>query len=182
MPIASLLPIAASAKSSVLELNNAYAEELSYLDGPELSWIIAHAFHARRIGDLDGFLIAFDERAEYSSTNFLWFRAHYPRFVYIDRVVVNPTARRKSLARSLYLDLFAAAVRAKHTVVGCEVNIIPPNPVSDAFHASMGFVEVDRATANVRLVRYLVHDLHNYDIDAGRLQEHFAKRNCSNEG
>ena len=26
----------------------------------------------------------------------------------------------------------------------CEVNVAPPNPVSHAFHAAMGFVEVGR--------------------------------------
>lgn len=155
----SVLPISALDEGKVLELNNCYAEELSYLDRSQLRWLLDHAFHARRVGDLDGFLIGFDERAGYSSQNFRWFRARYHSFVYIDRVVVNPNVRRQSVARSLYADLFAAALSVGRTIVGCEVNVVPPNPVSDDFHASMGFVEVDRGTANARLVRYLVRDL-----------------------
>jgi uncharacterized protein len=40
--------------------------------------------------------------------------------------------------------------------VGCEINLLPPNPASDAFHARMGFVEVGAAQlANGKTVRYL---------------------------
>ncbi|WP_375411821.1 GNAT family N-acetyltransferase [uncultured Bradyrhizobium sp.] len=146
-------------EKAVLELNNAYAEELSYLDYGQLRWLVEHAFHARRVGDLDGFLLAFDESAEYRSPNYLWFRQRYPRFVYVDRVVITPGARRRGLARSLYMDLFCKARRAGREIVGCEVNVAPPNPTSDAFHVSLGFSERGRAVANQKLVRYLVRPL-----------------------
>ncbi len=42
--------------------------------------------------------------------------------------------------------------------MGCEVNLEPPNPVSDAFHEALGFTEVGRAAIHdgKKLVRYLV--------------------------
>jgi len=95
---------------------------------------------------LDAFLIALNEEARYDSPNYLWFRARYPRFVYVDRVVVAPHARGRGLARLLYADLFDFASRAGHELIVCEVNINPPNPGSDALHATLGFSEVGQAT------------------------------------
>jgi uncharacterized protein len=111
---------------------------------------------------LDAFLLAFDQDAPYDSPNFLWFRARYPRFVYIDRIAVTPSARGRGLARLLYCDLFDAARRRGHTHIACEVNVDPPNPTSDAFHAALGFVEVGCASIHdgSKTVRYLERTLH----------------------
>jgi uncharacterized protein len=111
---------------------------------------------SRRIG-IDAFLLAFDQNAQYQSPNFLWFCERYPRFVYVDRIVVAPEARGRGYARQLYDDLFAHAIRAGHERVVCEVNLSPPNPVSLTFHEALGFIEVGRASVydGSRSVRYL---------------------------
>jgi uncharacterized protein len=116
-----------------------------------------HAFLARRIGDLDAFLLAFDQDAPYDSPNFLWFRARHARFIYVDRIVVAAAARGRGYARLLYRGLFDAASQAGHDRVVCEVNARPPNPESDAFHAALGFAEVGSASIhnNSKTVRYL---------------------------
>jgi hypothetical protein len=146
---------------ALLALNNAHARELSWLEPERLRRLVAEAFLARRIGDLDAFLLAFDQDAEYDSPNFLWFRARYPRFVYVDRVVVAASARGRGCARKLYHDLFEQAVRAGHERVVCEVNSDPPNPGSDAFHAALGFIGVGSASIHggAKTVRYLSHQL-----------------------
>ena len=142
---------------ALLALNNAHAQELSWLEAKRLEYLIGEAFLARRIGRLDAFLLAFDQDARYDSPNFLWFRQRYPRFVYVDRIVVASSARGRGHARALYDDLFELAVAAGHTRVVCEVNTQPPNPGSDAFHAALGFVEVGTASVydGSRTVRYL---------------------------
>jgi uncharacterized protein len=147
--------------SALLALNNTHAQELSWLEPERLEYLVREAFLARRIGNLDAFLLAFDQDARYDSPNFIWFRAHYPRFVYVDRIVVAPSARGRGCARRLYNDLFEHAVRAGHDRVVCEVNTIPPNAVSDAFHAALGFVEVGTASVydGSRTVRYLSQTL-----------------------
>ena len=147
--------------SALLALNNAHAQELSWLEPERLEYLIGEAFLARRIGNSDAFLLAFDQDARYDSPNFIWFRARYPRFVYVDRVVVAPSARGRGCARRLYADLFEHAVRAGHDRVVCEVNTIPPNAASDAFHAALGFVEVGTASVHGggRTVRYLSQTL-----------------------
>ena len=67
----------------------------------------------------------------------------------------------RGLARVLYEDLFTAAAAAGHGVVTCEVNLVPANPGSDAFHARLGFAEVGRGelAAGAKLVRYLARPL-----------------------
>jgi uncharacterized protein len=129
-------------ESALLALNNAHAVELSWLETGRLRKMIGEAFCARRIGAVSAFLLAFDQEADYDNPNFLWFRARYRRFVYIDRIVTAAGARGKGLARRLYLDLFDAARAAGHDQMVCEVNADPPNPASDAFHAALGFVAV----------------------------------------
>jgi predicted GNAT superfamily acetyltransferase len=147
--------------SALLALNNAHAQELSWLEPERLEYLVREAFLARRIGDLDAFLLAFDQDARYDSPNFIWFRARCPRFVYVDRIVVAPSARGSGCARRLYSDLFEHAVRAGHDRIVCEVNKMPPNPASDAFHAALGFVEVGTASVHggSRTVRYLSQTL-----------------------
>jgi predicted GNAT superfamily acetyltransferase len=113
------------------------------------------------IGSADAFLLAFDQSASYDSSNYMWFRQRYNRFVYVDRVVVSPSVRGRGYARLLYTDLFEQARRAAHHVVVCEVNSDPPNPASDAFHAAFEFEEVGRATTHEgsKTVRYLARAL-----------------------
>jgi uncharacterized protein len=142
---------------AMLALNNSHARELSWLEPERLQYLAEHAFLARRIGDLDAFLLAFDQDAPYDSPNFLWFRARHARFIYVDRIVVAASARGRGYARLLYRGLFDAASQAGHDLVVCEVNARPPNPESDAFHAALGFAEVGSASIhnNSKTVRYL---------------------------
>ena len=142
---------------ALLALNNAHAQELSWLEPERLARLVQQAFLASRIGSIDAFLLAFDQDADYDSPNFLWFRSHYARFVYVDRVAVAPAARGRGYARALYEELFARAVHAGHDRVVCEVNSMPPNPESDAFHAALAFSEVGTGIvhAGSKKVRYL---------------------------
>ena len=141
----------------LLALNNSHAQELSWLEPVRLEHLVREAFYARHIGDLDAFLIAFDQDAKYDSPNFLLFRERYRRFVYVDRIVTAAQARGRGLAQRLYFDLFEQAARAGHERVVCEINLSPPNPGSDAFHAALGFAEVGSATihSGTKTVRYL---------------------------
>jgi uncharacterized protein len=146
---------------SLLALNNAHAQQLSLLDAERLEYLVASAFLARRIGEVEAFVLALDQDADYTSPNFQWFRARYGRFVYVDRIVVASSARRRGYARRLYRDVFEQALRSGHRHVFCEVNSSPPNPASDAFHAALGFVEVGSASVydDTRTVRYLSYPL-----------------------
>lgn len=153
--IVSIEPIRPEDEPVVLALNNAHQAETSYLDAAKLHRLVGAAFLAARIGQLEAFLLAFDQAADYDSPNFVWFRQRYRRFVYVDRIVTAAEARGRGHARRMYLALFVAARAAGHERVVCEVNSDPPNPASDAFHASMGFKEVGAAAlGNGKSVRY----------------------------
>jgi predicted GNAT superfamily acetyltransferase len=148
-------------QAALLALNNAHAAELSELDSQELGRLLSIAMAARVIGDAEAFLLTFDQDADYHSPNFLWFRRRYERFAYVDRIVVSPAARRGGHARRLYEDFFAIARDAGHERVCCEVNSDPPNPISDAFHARLGFMACGEARLADRgkSVRYLIRAL-----------------------
>ncbi len=70
--------------AALLALNNAHAVELSWLERDRLAHLVGEAFLARRIGEGEAFLLAFDQDADYDSPNFLWFKARYRRFVCVD--------------------------------------------------------------------------------------------------
>lgn len=147
-------------QDSVLALNQQYVTELSALDRDRLDRLVAGSFYAAEIAGGDAFLLAFDQDAGYDSPNFRWFQARHSRFVYIDRVAVAASQRGRGLASILYLDLFDVALGAGHSLIACEVNVDPPNPASDAFHASHGFEEVGRQRlGSGKTVRYLIKRL-----------------------
>ena len=149
-------------EGAVLALNAASEVETSPLDAAGLRQLCAQAFHVGLIErGRAAFLIAFDQDAGYCSPNFLWFKARYPRFVYVDRIVVSAAVRGQSLATRLYRELFSLAQVAGHTLVTCEVNVQPPNPASWAFHAAQGFAEVGRGASadTAKVVSYLVRPL-----------------------
>ena len=180
-----------AATESLLTLNNDHSIELSPLTLAELGVLIRESFFSATINDCDALLISFDQSSRYQHVNFLWFRAFFEKaleqntslstsgapgalpargrfaspgnanFVYVDRVVTSPAARGKGYARALYAELFQLAKSAGHTRIACEVNLDPPNPASDAFHASLNFREVGRAAIHnhSKTVRYLLCNL-----------------------
>ncbi len=145
-----------------LALNRECESQLWPLTEDELRGLLDIAYVAKITDDGQAMLIAFDESAPYDSPNHRWFKARYPRFVYVDRVAVSEKARGRGLARELYEELMTKARADGHTVLCAEVYSDPPNPQSDAFHEAMGFTEVGRAQLPERAgktVRYLARTL-----------------------
>jgi uncharacterized protein len=145
-------------RAALLTINNLSATETSPLDAAKFACMIEAARVATVAGGGAAFLLAFDQTADYDSPNYLWFRERFERFLYIDRVIVDAAHRRFGFGRALYDDLFRRAGELAHRRIACEVNMLPPNPVSDAFHARLGFAEIGRATLSdgAKAVRYLV--------------------------
>ena len=149
-------PITSDLIPALYQLNQDHAVELSSLTRVEYEAIIEAATYARAVGE-GGFILAFDQCADYESPNYRWFRDRYARFLYVDRIVISPQRRGEGLARKIYADLFAFANEAGADFVCAEVNSEPPNPSSDAFHAAMGFETVGEARLEDRgkTVRYI---------------------------
>lgn len=142
--------------SALLALNNRFAALASPLDAEGLRALAAMAFAVLAAPDRSAFLIALDPDAPYRNPNFAWFAARHPRFVYVDRIMVDTAAQGSGIAAQLYEELFARAREAGHFLVTCEVNASPRNLRSERFHARMGFVEAGEAVlSSGKLVRYL---------------------------
>jgi len=139
---------------AVLALNNAHAAEVNALTAEALAALVAVAAHARVVEGGHGFLIALSERTPVQGPNHAWFIARHPAFLYIDRVVIAPGSRGLGHARRLYDDL--ARVAAGRSLC-CEVNLVPPNPGSLAFHDRLGFAACGEGDdpRNGKRVRYL---------------------------
>ncbi len=67
MPDPELQPVTPAELSSgeplaktMLALNNDHAAQLSWLEPARLQYLVQHAFLARRIGNLDAFMLALD--------------------------------------------------------------------------------------------------------------------------
>jgi len=152
------LHIELAARDELLRLNNWSARETSMLTRQRFDSMISAAFVATYIEPRAAFLLAFAESDDYDGGHFQWFRKRFDAFLYIDRVIVAEHCRRQGLGRLLYVDVFKRAEQRGHNSVVCEVNLQPPNPVSDKFHAGLGFEEVGRATIEdgAKTVRYLL--------------------------
>jgi predicted GNAT superfamily acetyltransferase len=150
----SIRDLAPADLAAVLALNNAHGAEVNELTAARLAELIAVAARARVVEGGSAFLIAFSEATPALGPNHAWFLTRWPRFLYVDRVVVDAPARGRGLARALYDDL---ASIADGRPLCCEVNIDPPNPASLAFHARLGFVACGEAIdpRNGKRVRYL---------------------------
>ncbi|HEX8027700.1 MAG TPA: GNAT family N-acetyltransferase, partial [Vicinamibacterales bacterium] len=135
-----------SERDGLLHLNNASARETSLLTAQRFAQLIDTASIALFVPPSAALLLAFSHGDDYDGTHFGWFRHQMDRFIYVDRIVVAAAWRRHGLARMLYREVFQQAARRDLTRVVCEVNVEPPNPTSDAFHSSLGFEEVGRAT------------------------------------
>ena len=129
----------------IVALNDAEVTATSAMDLARLARLDALASY-HRIVELEGrvaaFLLAMDDGAAYDNDNFRWFAARYPRFVYVDRIVVDAGHAGLGFGSRLYRDLFEHARRAGIGTIVCEYNLEPPNPASAAFHARFGFNEV----------------------------------------
>jgi hypothetical protein len=158
-PALPLFDLRTFAASEVLPLNNAHQAETSLLDPASYERLIGAAGFAMAAGGdhaPDAFLIAFNEASDHDNANLAWFRARHERFFYVDRIIVSPAARGRGLARCLYAALVEQARAQDRPVIGCEINVIPPNPASDALHEALGFTEIARREPEPgKVIRYM---------------------------
>ena len=152
---AVLRPIESSDLTAVLALNNEWVPEVSELDAARLELILAEASMAEVAIDADddtllGLVIVMAPGADYDSPNYRYFSQTFQggtaEFRYVDRIIVATAAHRRGIGRLLYDAVFDHARDHDAPTVTCEVNVDPPNPVSLAFHSSLGFDEVGRQT------------------------------------
>ena len=130
----------------VLDLNETNVEVLSPMDREKLEFFVrvAESFDVVHVeGKPVGFIIVLREGiTEYKSENYIWFSNNYPKFLYIDRIVIDECARGMGMGRDLYEHVFDHAQETGIDVVTAEIDTIPYNESSLKFHQEMGFREV----------------------------------------
>jgi predicted GNAT superfamily acetyltransferase len=132
---------------AILGLNAQSVHFLSPLDAARLQHLHEQAAYHRLVeidGTVAAFLLALREGADYDSPNYLWFAERYPRFLYVDRIVVAAAQQGQRLGARLYDDIVGFAAAQGFAQLTCEFDLEPPNPASARFHARYGFREVGR--------------------------------------
>ena len=108
--------------AEILALNEASVQFLSPLSLERITTLLAHAAYHRVVATSDGvqaFLLALREGADYDSMNYRWFSARLTAFLYIDRVVVSPSAQGRGYGKRLYEDLIAYAEQDAISPITC---------------------------------------------------------------
>ena len=89
----------------ILELNEAAIPAVNLLNELEIRTLFSEAeyFHSLCINQkVIGFLIALGPGAIYNSPNYRWFELRYDRFLYIDRIVIDPIHHGLGYGRMFY--------------------------------------------------------------------------------
>lgn len=142
-----ITPYAPHDAEAVLAINSANVPEVGPMDRYKLDSLAAEAawFPVVRDGEeVLGFAILLSEGATYASPNYKWFSGRHERFSYVDRIALGESARRRGFGGAVYREAIERARASGREVLCAEVNTLPPNPASLAFHERFGFKEVGR--------------------------------------
>ena len=101
-----------------------------------------------------GFIFLYDEKTEYDSLNYLYFKSRYQKFLYVDRIIIAGEHQKKGYGQQLY-----DFVIDTHNpdIFCCEVNITPPNRKSLSFHHKYGFKEIGQQNVYNKVVSLLTY-------------------------
>jgi len=130
----------------IVKINELEVQQTSAMDMARLHLLASMSSYLRVAtveGQVAAFLLALRDGAAYKNDNYGWFSARFPRFLYVDRIVVNREFTGLGIGSMLYNDLFAYARLNGIKTITCEYNIRPPNPASRVFHDKFGFKELD---------------------------------------
>lgn len=155
--MSALRPITDADVAAVLDWNQTHVELLAPLDRARLEQLLSWSDTGSIIthdGADAGFVLTFAAGTAYDSTNYRWFSERHHEFLYLDRIVIDPSVRRAGVASRVYDEVEARAAELG-PVLCLEVNVDPPNEASLAFHRARGFVEVGREQSGDHLVSLL---------------------------
>ena len=146
----------------ILKLNAEFVHWLSPLDEVGLLYLLDKASYARQIDNGAGGLIGYAHDTDYPDhKNLRWLNARLKNFFYIDRIIIDAAVQGQGYGQRLYIDLETYARERGYDWVACEVNIVPDNPGSHAFHLKYGFEPLgDEAYPEIdKALRYYVKPL-----------------------
>ena len=149
----TFLPASPSDFERILALNLSFEHYLSPLSAARLALLHSQACAHLKVAieaETQGFIMLHKAGSTYDSVNYQWFARHFAAshtpFWYIDRVVIAQAAQGMGVAQALYTHVFEQAAADGAEYICCEYDLDPPNPRSERFHASIGFVELAQQT------------------------------------
>jgi predicted GNAT superfamily acetyltransferase len=151
--VPDLRPLRQTDVADVLALNEANVTELAPLDEARLHELAAMTdrFDVLDVdGAFGGFVVTFASGASYDSENYRFFSGRHRTFYYLDRIVLHEQFRRRGFGTYVYEEI--EKVAAPYGRLALEVNLVPRNEASLAFHAKRGYVEVGRLGDDQHLV------------------------------
>ena len=155
-----LRPLRDTDAADVLTLNERNVAKLAPMDEARLHELtrIADRFDVLDVeGAFAGFVITFASGTAYDSENYRWFSSRHQRFYYLDRIVLHEDYRRRGLGGFVYDEV--ERVAAPYGRLALEVNLVPRNEPSLAFHAGRGYREVGRLGDEEHLVSMMEKSL-----------------------
>jgi uncharacterized protein len=142
----SIRPLKSPDAAQVLSLNASARPNVAPLDGIELARLqaLSHEHVVAVEGEeVRGYALVFAYDHAYDGEEFLALKLLIAQpFLYIDQVVVLRSAQRTGIGRHLYRVIERSALLVRANSLCCEVNAMPPNPGSLAFHKRLGFSAV----------------------------------------
>jgi uncharacterized protein len=155
--VPSLRPATDADVAAILALNARNVVKLAPMDAARLDELRGLADRVDVLdvdGGFGGFVITFGPGTTYDSDNYRWFTdRHGDGFYYLDRIVLHEDFRRQGLGGFVYDEV--EAIARKHGRMALEVNLVPRNDASLAFHRARGYVEVGRLGDEDHLVSLL---------------------------
>jgi uncharacterized protein len=155
--VPSLRPATDADVAAILALNARNVVKLAPMDAARLDELRGLADRVDVVdvdGGFGGFVITFGPGTTYDSDNYRWFTdRHGDGFYYLDRIVLHEDFRRRGLGGFVYDEV--EAIARKHGRMALEVNLVPRNDASLAFHRARGYVEVGRLGDDDHLVSLL---------------------------
>jgi hypothetical protein len=131
--------------NQILEINQQALPAVSSVTIKEMQHFleIVDYFKTLKVDNIiRGFLIALTPGKDYQSVNYKWFEKKYNSFMYVDRIVIDPSFQGRGLGTTFYNDLTDFSKKIV-TRITCEVNLKPSNKESMLFHSKYGFKQID---------------------------------------
>ena len=151
---AVIRPIEPYDLGTVVDLNQAALEGVGPLDYESLALLVKQSDQALVLddgGQVGGFVITLPTGAAYDSSRYEWFEDRLEDYVYLDRIVVAETHRRRGVASRLY-----DAIEDQLPVA---LEVYDTNEPSLEFHRRRGYTEVGQDDATGHLVGLMVKEL-----------------------
>ena len=130
---------------TIVAMNQGVVDVTAPMDKQRLAAIVAAGAQIQMAicnGEQAGFLMTLPVDCHYDSGNYQWFNSRLRAFLYIDRVVIAAAHRNSGIGSLFYQNAIELARQQKLHWLAAEMNSIPPNEISLAFHRKHGFIEM----------------------------------------